>query len=76
MIFDDEVDDVVNNGYSTEINHVSWDSYAVIHNSKIVEDNFISDLTEQLFIDMKLSEVAKVFFIGPVFDSLSENINL
>lgn len=76
MVFDDEVNDVVNNGYSTVISNVSWDTYHVTNLGKIVEDNFISDITEQLFIDMELSAVAKVFFVGPVYDSLPENVAL
>ena len=70
MIFDEEVNDVVNNGYSTAISNVSWDAYHVTHLGKIVEDNFISDITEQLFLDIDLSAVVKTFFIGPVYDSL------
>lgn len=68
MVFDEELNEVVNNGYSTVISNVSWDAYHVTHLGKIVADNFISDITEQLFLDMDLSAVAKVFFIGPVHD--------
>lgn len=76
MVFDDEVNDVMNNGYSTVISNVSWDAYNVIRNGEIVEDNFISNITEQLFNDMELFAVAKTFFVGPVYDSLSENMKL
>jgi hypothetical protein len=76
MVFDEEVNDVINNGYSTVISNVSWDAYNVVRNGKIVDDNFISDITEQLFIDMQLSAVAKIFFIGPVYDALPENMTV
>ena len=74
MVFDDETQEVVNNGYSTTISNVSWDQYNVIRNGKIVEDNFISDITEQLFIDMDLSAISKIFFNGLDCDSLTEQL--